>query len=983
MSCSSLSKFALIACLLFAAFACSEDENGARNSNVFTPTNQGDCLGESERALCDLHDFVCGVHEVTDQCDEAREINCGDEEEVCEEPETCGGGEAEGTCGCTPETDEEVCAAAGVECGPLSDVLDDPFVDACGQEREIESCGDEEEVCGEFETCGGGQAPDDDDDDEVQIAGVCGCTPETDEELCEAHEYECGPLDGVVDSCGEERNIESCGDAEEVCEDFEVCGGATDEDGEPVPGACGCTPQTDEELCADLGVECGPLEEVLDSCEQPRNVDSCGDESDVCDEHLTCGGGTDEEGEPVPGVCGCTPETDEELCELYDHECGPLEGAIDDCGDERDVASCGDEEEVCEDFETCGDVDGDEPGVCICIPETDEELCDAHGVECGPLDDVVDSCEQTRIIATCGIEEDVCDEHDTCGGGVDEDDEPVPGVCGCTPKTCESEGVLCGSIDDGCGNEEVECDLFCAEQVTAFDQHACAVGSGAVKCWGRNDHGQLGVGDTNNRDNPADVIASDSTDTQLLSNVAHVSTGTAHTCALFNDTSVRCWGSNDKGRLGEGSGTSTTGPSTEAISERAIQLKAGDQHTCALVVNPSDFSAGDSLDDIPAGTEGQVQCWGHNEFGQIGDAELDYGATAAVPTPVMDEDEIPLRAVAITVGSNHSCAITSDDEVYCWGRNRYGQIEHLQPNYSDNSGGGFRQAYTVDPDEGIDRPTRINVPVQLDYMDLISDISSVPPEPLWVTAGEDYTCIADGNDDDVFCWGVIVTPPRDSDPCTVEVSMRHEDDDIDSQTGDAEFCSVLPVPTFQGDSTDETPATFPVIEYSIATTEIEDPNDSDETIEVTYRVLEEVFVQAVASEPFHFRLTGASHITDSNVDNITMLDSRSGPNHFCAILDIPSNHFNFSNLVCLGANRSGQLGDGTDNSFSRYREVRRDVDDNPVNATQISLGADFTCAVMDDNNIQCWGSNSHGQIGNSALQEDESFRPFDVRLEVP
>jgi alpha-tubulin suppressor-like RCC1 family protein len=107
-----------------------------------------------------------------------------------------------------------------------------------------------------------------------------------------------------------------------------------------------------------------------------------------------------------------------------------------------------------------------------------------------------------------------------------------------------------------------------------------------------------------------------------------------------------------------------------------------------------------------------------------------------------------------------------------------------------------------------------------------------------------------------------------------------------------------------------------------------------------------------------------------------------GANHVCAVIQLPAENYSRSNIYCLGNNRSGQLGDGNDNSWPYAREVNRDVNDNRVLATQIALGLNLSCALMEDKNVKCWGSNAHGQIGNSDLQNDNSFRPFDVRLQV-
>src|SRR6185503_13333895 len=79
--------------------------------------------------------------------------------------------------------------------------------------------------------------------------------------------------------------------------------------------------------------------------------------------------------------------------------------------------------------------------------------------------------------------------------------------------------------------------------------HACAIvgASGALRCWGRNDGGQLGDGTTATRNVPGNDV---------MSGVRAVAGGAAHTCVLLESGGVRCWGGNDKGQLGDG----TTAP---------------------------------------------------------------------------------------------------------------------------------------------------------------------------------------------------------------------------------------------------------------------------------------------------------------------------------------------------------------------------------------------------------------------------------------
>lgn len=84
--------------------------------------------------------------------------------------------------------------------------------------------------------------------------------------------------------------------------------------------------------------------------------------------------------------------------------------------------------------------------------------------------------------------------------------------------------------------------------VVAGAAHSCALlEGGAVKCWGANDWGQVGNGDTSKADvaTPVDVVG-------LGSDVATLSAGYIHTCAVKLDGKVFCWGGNDQGQIGDG-----------------------------------------------------------------------------------------------------------------------------------------------------------------------------------------------------------------------------------------------------------------------------------------------------------------------------------------------------------------------------------------------------------------------------------------------
>jgi alpha-tubulin suppressor-like RCC1 family protein len=173
-------------------------------------------------------------------------------------------------------------------------------------------------------------------------------------------------------------------------------------------------------------------------------------------------------------------------------------------------------------------------------------------------------------------------------------------------------------------------------------QHTCAIGMDEKPyCWGDNQWGQLGDGTTNNVDVPWPV-ATDLTFTFVMG-------GGAHTCGRTTEGDVYCWGTNDEGQLGNGSFDSSFVPML-VEGFKSTFIVAGWIHTCSL--DP----------------DGKAWCWGHNGWGQLGDGTTE---TRLVPTPVVGD----LVFVSLDAGhGGHTCGITVDEELYCWGDNSLGQL---------------------------------------------------------------------------------------------------------------------------------------------------------------------------------------------------------------------------------------------------------------------------------------------------------------------
>lgn len=137
--------------------------------------------------------------------------------------------------------------------------------------------------------------------------------------------------------------------------------------------------------------------------------------------------------------------------------------------------------------------------------------------------------------------------------------------------------------------------------------------------------------------------------TVLKDAVVRLSAGANHVCQVKNDGTVRCWGSNVSGQLGDGTTNNPFEPVTSGVPFPSVADAAGDNHSCALLAS------------------GGVTCWGDNNFGQLGDT-----TTTRRPAPVF-VNGLP-AAVAITAGSFHTCALLANGTARCWGRNFNGQL---------------------------------------------------------------------------------------------------------------------------------------------------------------------------------------------------------------------------------------------------------------------------------------------------------------------
>jgi alpha-tubulin suppressor-like RCC1 family protein len=179
--------------------------------------------------------------------------------------------------------------------------------------------------------------------------------------------------------------------------------------------------------------------------------------------------------------------------------------------------------------------------------------------------------------------------------------------------------------------------------------HTCGIrSSGELYCWGANSNGQLG-------DPNADPYAGSAAPVQVAPGQTwhKVAAIDQHTCAIRDDQSLWCWGSNGSGELGLGFvgdfeiGYNVTVPTQVGSATNWIDVGGGYSSTCALNAN------------------GDMYCWGMNSMGQLG-------------VGTMDSFSAPLTAAAtnvraMTAGGEFACAVYNDGSLWCWGDNNVSQ----------------------------------------------------------------------------------------------------------------------------------------------------------------------------------------------------------------------------------------------------------------------------------------------------------------------
>ena len=442
--------------------------------------------------------------------------------------------------------------------------------------------------------------------------------------------------------------------------------------------------------------------------------------------------------------------------------------------------------------------------------------------------------------------------------------------------------------------------------ISGTHKHTCALmNSGEVKCWGRNWHGELGDGTTEYRVTPV-------TPQGLTGGVTAIAAGGFHTCALIYDGTIRCWGANWHGEVGDGTDVERHSPvEVVELGGKAVAIAAGKYHTCAIL------------------DTGGLRCWGYNKYGQIGNGPED---DEWLPAKVAG---LNANVAAVALGENHSCALLVEDRIVCWGNNEQGQL-------------------------GIGNTETQYVPVF---------VTGMGTNAAAVITGQRFTC-AFALTGGVYCWGenwAGQLGDGTQDNRLIPTAMSDASIDLWSlSAGDSHACGVLEsggVACWGSNSHGQ-------LGNGLSAVRTEPVNVDG--LSAGFNTVVSGGSHSCALSPNGGVLcwgdnqygqlgdgTNTSRTSPAQVYGLGqgVLAIAAGRAHTCAMTA--------SQVLCWGYNAYGQVGSG--NRLDYRTPVAVVGIYHPP--TKITAGSDHSCAIQDNGVVKCWGFNSNGQLGNGTRDD--------------
>ena len=512
-----------------------------------------------------------------------------------------------------------------------------------------------------------------------------------------------------------------------------------------------------------------------------------------------------------------------------------------------------------------------------------------------------------------------CTNKDSCTFECRLDEAFDPGTFyDCAPPLVEAdlkqgEYTFTVRATDAAGNETSVSHFFAVvplgwEQVSVGSAHTCAVGTDrSLWCWGNGGNYRLGLGTTLSHRVPRSV----SDDRDWI----QVSAGDAHSCAIRVDGTLWCWGLGDHGRLGNDSTATEILPAQVGSETDWIQVVAAGSHTCGLRAE----------DDT-------LYCWGDNAAGRLGNDD-DVAAN-----PYHTPQEISSGWAYLSASMNHTCGLTLEGALYCWG---VGATNRL----------------------GLGDINNRLVPTEVEIIDLHPDLD---PDLPWldVSAGFSHTCAVRA-DNSLWCWGNgangrlgSFSTTNQARPFMIGIELEWES----VRAGDAHTCAQRLDGTLwcwgynrTGQLGFESPNELTPQQVNTRTDWASLSLGSTHTC-----AIDEENVLSCWGNNLDGRLglnlnEGSRFFPSAMVFDKEVVFAAAGQETGCLITTD-------GELYCSGDNRTGALGVGDFNDRARPTRVGTFSDWIHV-AKGIGPGASQTCAIRTDGRLYCWGLNTYGVLG--------------------